>query len=136
MQDPHEEIAALLSELEGVFLTPEGALVTDESAVGGREKYARRRKIKRLSRLLERTELAGALDRESQRGLPADPPVDVTERDGEATVTVGAPVMAAAVEGEHLRLRTPSGGLSVELSFAPTAVEWTVTNGVSTVELG
>lgn len=132
MSRPIEELLALLASLDGDF-----RFDAADPEPSGREKFARRRRLRRLDRLLGRTRREGTLERAV--GRPPRIRVDVDRADDGAvvaiTVTVDRSDPDVVVDDGSIVVRAGDAGRTVDPAFDPTTVDRTEHNGITTVEL-
>jgi HSP20 family molecular chaperone IbpA len=135
MEAPDDEVRRLLDELEGVAVeaTPDGVVIHEGDATPtGREKFSRRRKLRRLRRLLSQAARTGDLADVVESRAPA---MTVREAGDRATVVVDAADVTVELDGAAVVVRAGGAERRLDLSFAPTEQSRTVSNGITTVEL-
>jgi len=129
MARPIEELVDLLAALDDADFRFDG----DDPEPSGREKFARRRRLRRLDRLLHRSRRDGSLDRAV--GRPPRVRVDRTDDGTAAVVAVDHPHPDVTVADGAVVVRAGRTERTVELPFDPTTATRTERNGITTVEV-
>lgn len=129
------EVRRLLAELEGVTLeaTPDGfELRAVDVAVEGREKFSRRRKLRRLRRLVTEADRQGPL---SSLVESRDPVIRVRAGTDSAAVVIDRRAVEITFEDAAILVHAGDITERYELPFTPTTASRTVSNGITTVDI-